>query len=96
MNEPHSAIRHEDFKLIHFPVSDRNLLFDLKQDPGERNDLSKKMPEKVKLLKAKLNTYLTSVDAQKPEDSGGWQRVGRNGKVRTHFFKRYYQPDRYQ
>jgi hypothetical protein len=54
------------------------------------------MPEKVKLLKGKLNTYLTSVDAQKPEDSGGWQRVGRNGKVRTHFFKRYYQPDRYQ
>jgi arylsulfatase A-like enzyme len=96
MNEPHSAIRHEDFKLIHFPASDRNLLFNLKQDIGERNDLSKKMPEKVEFLKVKLNTYLTAVDAQKPQDAGSWMRVGRNGKVRTQFFRRYYQPDRYQ
>ena len=48
MNEPHSAIRYENFKLIHFPASDRNLLFDLAKDPGERVDLSKKMLEIAK------------------------------------------------
>lgn len=95
MNEPHSAIRHENYKLIHFPASDRNLLFDLAKDPGERVDLSKKMPKKVDSLNLKLSTYLTSVDAELPEDAGSWKRIGRNGKVRTRFFKRYYQSDNY-
>ena len=95
MNEPHSAIRHENYKLIHFPASDRNVLFDLAKDPGERVDLSKKMPKKVDSLNLKLSTYLTSVDAELPEDAGSWKRIGRNGKVRTRFFKRYYQSDNY-
>lgn len=89
MNEPHSAIRFENYKLIHFPASDRNLLFNIIQDPGERVDLSKKMPEMVELLKVKLETYLKTVDAELPENSGSWRRVGKNGKVRSKFFKRY-------
>jgi arylsulfatase A-like enzyme len=89
MNEPHSAIRYKNFKLIHFPASSRNLLFDLSKDPGERIDLSEKMPKMVESLNIKLDTYLTSVDAQIPEDAGSWKRVGKNGKVRTKFFKRY-------
>ena len=89
MNVPHSAIRFENYKLIHFPASDRNLLFNIIQDPGERVDLSKKMPEMVELLKVKLETYLKTVDAELPENSGSWRRVGKNGKVRSKFFKRY-------
>ena len=89
MNEPHSAIRYKNFKLIHFPASDRNLLFDLAKDPGELVDLSKKMPKMVESLNIKLDAYLTSVDAELPEDAGSWKRVGNNGKVRTKFFKRY-------
>jgi arylsulfatase A-like enzyme len=89
MNEPHSAIRYENYKLIHFPASSRNLLFDLAKDPGERVDLSEKMPKLVESLNIKLDAYLTSVDAQIPEDAGSWKRVGKNGKVRSKFFKRY-------
>ena len=89
MNEPHSAIRYKNFKLIHFPASKRNLLFDLAKDPGERVDLSEKMPKMVESLNIKLDAYLASVDAQIPEDAGSWKRVGKNGKVRSKFFKRY-------
>jgi arylsulfatase A-like enzyme len=89
MNEPHSAIRYENFKLIHFPASGRNLLFDLVKDPGERVDLSEKMPKMVESLNIKLDTYLTSVDAEIPEDAESWKRIGKNGKVRTKFFNRY-------
>ena len=43
----------------------------------------------VELLKVKLETYLKTVDAELPENSGSWKRVGKNGKVRSKFFKRY-------
>ena len=48
----YAAVRQGDFKLIR--LSDRPaLLFDVNNDPGERMDLSKKRPEKVKnMLKA--------------------------------------------
>ena len=60
MNEPHSAIRYKNFKLIHFPASDRNLLFDLANDPSELVDLSEKMPKMVESLNIKLDAYLIS------------------------------------
>lgn len=89
MNEPHSAIRHGDYKLIDFPVSERKLLFNLADDVGERTDLAGQMPEMTDLLKDKLDAYLAAVDAERPENSGGWLRVGKDGKVRTRFFQRY-------
>jgi arylsulfatase A-like enzyme len=89
MNEPHSAIRYGDYKLIDFPVSERKLLFNLADDVGERTDLAEQMPEMAELLKDKLDAYLAAVDAERPENSGGWLRVGKEGKVRSLFFQRY-------
>ena len=89
LGEPHSAIRYGKFKLIHFPVSARNLLFNLAEDVGERRDLSAEMPELVALLEEKLGSYLTQVDAERPEETDSWVRAGSEGKARTGFFERY-------
>lgn len=89
MNEPHSAIREGDYKLIRYPVSDRSLLFDLSRDIGESNDLSEQDPERRARLEEKLARYLQSVDAERPEQGSKWLTVGEAGKVRTKFFQRY-------
>ena len=89
MNEPHSAIRFGNYKLIHFPASGRSLLFDLEQDVSESHDLSTQRPDLTALLKEKLSMYLLSVNAERPEQSSTWVRVGKKGQVRTKFFQRY-------
>lgn len=89
LNEPHSAIRTENFKLVEFYTSDRKLLFDMRSDIGEMKDLSEDMPELVVQMSKNLNNYLKSVGAEVPEDSFSWKRAGKNGSVKTLFFKRY-------
>jgi arylsulfatase len=45
-------------KYIWWMANDRELLFDLEQDPGETRDLSKKQPELCKAWRKKLAAYL--------------------------------------
>lgn len=90
MNEPHSAIRRADDKLIHFPLSGRSLLFDLSSDIGERRDLAAERPDLVRALVAELSAYLLDVDAERPEEGSRWDSVGEGGRVRTRFFERYH------
>ena len=40
-------------------------------------------------LDKKLSGFLESVNAEKPEDAYNWETVGKQGKERTKFFKRY-------
>ena len=61
---PQSAIVVGDLKLMHFYEDDRDALFDLSKDIGERNDLSATMPDEAARMRKKLNLYLASVDAQ--------------------------------
>ena len=51
---PSSAVRKGDFKLIHWFEEDRVELYNLVDDPYERQDLSKQMPKKVNELKKDL------------------------------------------
>ena len=90
MNEPQSAIRLGDYKLIDFPASKRRLLFNLKNDIGESTDLSQIKPDVADKLSQQLNQYLISVNAEKPQDSGSWRRAGKSGEARSKFFKRYH------
>ena len=89
MNEPHSAIRSGDYKLLHFPVSQRSLLFDLGADAGERADLSDQQPQRARELEAQLTGYLNAVSAERPEEATKWRSIGKSGQVRTKFFQRY-------
>lgn len=63
---PHSAIFLGDLKLLHFYEDDRDLLFDLSRDIGERNDLSSERPAETKQLRERLMQYLDAVGAQMP------------------------------
>jgi arylsulfatase A len=89
MNEPHSAIRYKNYKYIYFPASNRELLFDIEKDIGEKNDLSKLNKKLAKKLRKKLNTYLDNVNAEKANESESWSRIGEDGSVKTRFFERY-------
>jgi arylsulfatase A-like enzyme len=69
--DPQSAIRVGDWKLmILWKVRNRErqrLLFNLAEDVGEQNDLSKQMPEKADQLERVLIDYLERVGAEKPK-----------------------------
>ena len=89
LQEPHSAIRLGDYKLVKFYSSKRSLLFDLSKDINESKDLSQSKEAKAKELEKRLSEYLKLVDAEIPQDSFTWERPGQEGAIKTQFFKRY-------
>ncbi len=64
---PASAIYLEDFKLIRCYETGALELFNLAKDPGERRDLAREMPDKVKEMNQRLTEYLLAVNAQMPK-----------------------------
>ena len=63
---PHSAILLGDLKLLKFYDTGRLALFDLSRDIGERNDLSKTMPDETTRLAKLMEKYLDDVGAALP------------------------------
>ncbi len=61
---PSGATRQGDWKLIERYEDGRVHLYNLKEDPGERNDLARKHPEKVKKLRAQLHAWYQETNAQ--------------------------------
>ena len=64
---PCSAIRKGDHKLIVFFNDNRRELYNLKQDIGENEDLSSKMPELTDNLYSDLKSWWKEVDARFPD-----------------------------
>jgi arylsulfatase A-like enzyme len=63
---PYGAVRVGDWKLIEF-YEDRHVeLYNLKDDPGEKEDQAKKMPARAAELTRRLHAWRKSVDAQMP------------------------------
>ena len=71
--EPASAMRWKDYKLIqwHEPtllnLEKQIELYNLKLDPGEKNDLSQVEPEIAILMRNKLKNWIIRVDAKMPK-----------------------------
>jgi arylsulfatase A-like enzyme len=63
---PTGAIRAGEWKLHEFFETGKLELYNLKDDPGERDDLAAKQPERVKELHAKLVAWRKSVNAPMP------------------------------
>ena len=61
---PASAVRSGDWKLIEWLEEGKVELFNVKQDPGERTDLSLKEQKRVKDLMAKLIHWRKEVGAK--------------------------------
>ncbi|MBN8457243.1 MAG: sulfatase [Verrucomicrobia bacterium] len=64
---PHSAIRYGDYKLLEFYETGERMLFNLKTDLAERNDIAKTNPEITADLGNRLKSYLVAVGAAMPK-----------------------------
>ena len=69
---PYSAVRAGDWRLVHFFETDRVELYNLRTDLSESEDLSTKNLEKTGKLRAVLDAWLESVDAQPPRSNPGY------------------------
>ena len=65
LSKPGSAIRSGDWKLIFNYESNNAELFNLKEDPGEINDLSLLFEDKKQILLNKLNNLKNETNANK-------------------------------
>ncbi|HVY73706.1 MAG TPA: sulfatase [Puia sp.] len=63
---PGGAIRYGDYKLIEYFENYKVQLFNLKDDPGEQNDLAASEPGKVKELRDMLHAWRKQVNANMP------------------------------
>lgn len=63
---PCGAVRDGDWKLIEWFEDGSLELFDIRQDPNEKNNVAAAHPEKVKELESKLAAWRKSVNAQMP------------------------------
>lgn len=63
---PGAAIRSGDWKLIVFYETEKYELYNLKEDPSEKQDLAAQKPEIVKQLKDKLEKWQKDCGAQLP------------------------------
>ncbi|WP_161604283.1 sulfatase [Roseiconus nitratireducens] len=67
MQSPGGAVRSGDFKLIEYFENGTHQLFNLRSDPGEKNDLSDTLPDKAAELKSMLKVWRTEVGAEMME-----------------------------
>lgn len=64
--KPGSALRHEDWKLVVHYEDNKFELFNLKTDPGEKEDLSIKKPEILIEMKTRFKLSMDKTNAQLP------------------------------
>ncbi len=64
MQSPGGAVRAGDYKLLDYFENGTAQLFDLRNDIGEQNDLSRSHPEKVAELRTMLQEWRTKVSAR--------------------------------
>jgi arylsulfatase A-like enzyme len=58
------AVWEENYKLIHYLENKKSLLFDLRDDPYETNDISREKAETVQKLMTLINDNLSSANAR--------------------------------
>jgi len=63
---PYSVIRDGDWKLIRFYESNREEVYNLREDPGESTDLAEREPGGRRALALRLDAWLKEVGAQMP------------------------------
>ncbi|MDD2798040.1 MAG: sulfatase [Bacteroidales bacterium] len=72
---PSSAIRIGDYKLIEFYESNKVELYDIKNDIGEKKDLSNSLKEKTSQLYSALKNWKKRVDAELPIPNPNYRKI---------------------
>jgi arylsulfatase A-like enzyme len=67
MQSPGGAVRSGDYKLLEYFENNSVQLFNLADDPGEKRDLSRTMPEKVVEMRKMLHEWRTRIGAKMME-----------------------------
>ncbi len=70
---PVSALRAGDWKLLQYYEDGRVELYHLAEDLGEAEDLSARLPDKARMLRERLNAWLSSASAQLPVPNPGYR-----------------------
>ena len=65
---PSTSMRRGDFKLIEFHEDNTVALYNLKDDPGEQNNLAQTMPELAAKLRAEMNAWQRDTKAPIPTE----------------------------
>ncbi len=73
LKRAHSAIIIDNFKLIKFYDNNELLLFNIKKDISEENNLASVFPKKLKKLEDALDSYLSQVKAPKWKPGISWK-----------------------
>lgn len=66
-SRPAAAVRQGRYKYLRFFDTQVGELYDLEEDPGERNNLAAQMPDKARELEELLGRWQVSVAAQMPQ-----------------------------
>jgi arylsulfatase A-like enzyme len=80
---PSSVVMEGDWKLVHFDLTGKNELFDLKADPEEAADLAVAYPERADRLIKKLEAHLQAAGAQRMRPNPEWDPARPSGKLRN-------------
>lgn len=65
--EPSTMFRKKEWKLIHYYEDGRDELYNLKNDPGEQEDVAGKNSEITSNMREEMEEFLNSVDAKRPK-----------------------------
>ncbi|MFZ4984187.1 MAG: sulfatase [Blastocatellia bacterium] len=76
VDQPGAAVRQGDYKLIEFYQDGHLELYDLRNDPHERNDLARRRPAVAARLQRRLAAWRRSVQAQMMRLNPLYQRGG--------------------
>ena len=71
---PASSIRAGDYVLIEFFEDGKLELYDIVKDLGQKNDLARAMPERVREMHGRLQAWRREVAARIPLENPDWKK----------------------
>ena len=75
VSDPAGTVLEGDYMMHYYPVGDTYELYNIKQDPGEANNLASEFPDKVKAMKAAFDKWIISMDKPVEWKIGTWKKL---------------------
>lgn len=75
VSDPAGTVLEGDYMMHYYPVGDTYELYNIKQDPGEANNLASEFPDKVKSMKTAFDKWIISMDKPVEWKIGTWKKL---------------------